>query len=216
MGLLVMQRFLSTTVTACRPCGHGLIRSYTGKTLWQGWWGAISFFFNWFVLATNAFAWKRLSAIQSPSLSGLLITDTPRGFAEGGRPSPDATEEPPKRPSRLHRAGRVVLPGFLVLGLIGWGWDATHHDHSEVHGASVPAAMLDLEVAGASFIADDGTSTVFQTARCTGEGEAGEVASGLYTHFRCQVVYDDGYTDEVVVHVLENELFFKSTGSYQP
>ena len=39
VGLLVLQRFVSVRVTACRPCGHALIRSYAGKTLWQGWWG---------------------------------------------------------------------------------------------------------------------------------------------------------------------------------
>jgi hypothetical protein len=119
-----MQQFFSTRVTACRPCGRRLIRSYTGKTLWQGWWGAISFFFNWFVLATNAWAWTRLGAMENPSLSGMVITDPPQGFGELRQPSQDAADEPPKRPSRLRRAATFVLPGFMVLGLIGWGWDA--------------------------------------------------------------------------------------------
>jgi len=217
VGLLVMQRFVSTKVTACRPCGHGLIRSYTGRTLWQGWWGAISFFFNWFVLATNAFAWKRLGAIENPSLSGMLMPDSPQGFSEEAAQGPlERTEEQPKRRSRLRRGAVLVLPGFMALGLIGWAWDATHHDHSEPHGAPASAAMIKGEMAGASFTSDDGTPTVVRTASCTGEAEAAEAAAGTYTHFRCQVVYDDGYLDEVIVHLLEDEIFFKSTQSYQP
>ena len=204
VGLLVMQQFFSTRVTACRPCGRRLIRSYTGKTLWQGWWGAISFFFNWFVLASNAWAWKRLGGIENPSLSGMVITDPPQGFVE------------PKRPSRLRRAATFVLPGFVLLGLIGWGWDATHHDHSEVHGAPESAAMVEEELTAGSFTLDDGTSSSVRSASCTGEGEADAAIAGMYTHFRCQVVFADGYPDEVIVHLLENDLFFKSTGTYRP
>ena len=106
VGLLVMQRFVSTKVTACRPCGHRLIRSYTGRTLWQGWWGAISFFFNWFVLATNAWAWKRLGAIENPSLSGMLMSDSPRGFENAEQVPQEGAAEQPKPRSRLRRGAR--------------------------------------------------------------------------------------------------------------
>ena len=216
VGLIVLQQFVSTNVTACRPCGRRLIRSYTGKTLWQGWWGAISFFFNWFVLASNAWAWKRLGAIDNPSLSGMLVTDPPQGFSESGQPAPDSTEEPPKRPSRLRRAAVFVLPAFMALGLIGWGWDATHHDHSEPHGLPASAAMVEGELAAGSFTLDDGTLSGLLSASCVGEAEANEAAAGVFTHFRCQIVYDDGYPDEVIVHLLEDELLFKSTGTYRP
>jgi hypothetical protein len=76
--------------------------------------------------------------------------------------------------------------------------------------------MIEAEMAGASFTGDNGDPTVVRTASCTGEAEPAEAAAGPYTHFRCQVVYDDGYLDEVIVHLLEEEIFFKSTGSYQP
>ncbi len=206
-----MQQFISTQVTACRPCGRRLIRSYTGRTLWQGWWGAISFFFNWFVLGANAWAWTRLGAIESPSLSGTLVTESPRSFEGGSRPSPDTSTEQPKRRSRLKGASLLALPGFMALGLIGWGWDATHHDHSEPHGAPATAPMVEGAMTGGPFTADDGSTTVIQQASCTGEGDTAEAVVGMYTHFRCQVAYDDGTSDEVIVHLLEDELFYKSS-----
>lgn len=59
------------------------------------------------------------------------------------------------------------------------------------------------------FVAEDGRSVGVLDARCAGEGEP---AAGAYTHFRCRLVFDDGGTDEVVVHLLErDELFFKSS-----
>jgi hypothetical protein len=206
-----MQQFVTTQVTACRPCGRRLIRSYTGRTLWQGWWGAISFFFNWFVLMANAWAWKRLGSIESPSLSGTLVTDAPRGFGSSGPNSGDGTDQPAKRRSLLRRATPFAFLGFVALGIIGWGWDATHHDHSEPHGAPATAPMVERAMTGGPFTMDDGTTSSVRQATCTGEGEAEAVAGDLYTHFRCQVVFDDGTTDEVIVHLLEDELFFKST-----
>ena len=206
-----MQQFVTTRVIACRPCGRRLIQSYTGRTLWQGWWGAISFFFNWFVLMANGWAWKRLGSIESPSLSGTLVTDVPRGF---GNSSADGTEQPTKRRSRLRRAGAFALLGFVALGIIGWAWDATHHDHSEPHGAPATAPMVERAMTGAAFTLDDGSTTNVLQATCAGADETGEAAAGgLYTHVKCQVTFDDGTTDEVIVHLLEDELFFKSTRS---
>lgn len=86
VGLFVLQQFVTVRVLACGPCGRALVRAYTGQRLWQGWWGLISFFFNWFVLASNALTWKKLGRIDPPSLSGELVEDEPPGFhgdAEG-------------------------------------------------------------------------------------------------------------------------------------
>jgi hypothetical protein len=214
VGLLVFQQFFTTTVTACRPCGRRLIRSYTAKTLWQGWWGAISFFFNWFVLGTNAWAWKRLGAIENPSLSGMLVSDLPRRFEDVDQHAAAGAEEQPQRRSRLRRGAVFVLPAFLALGLIGWGWDATHHDHSEAHGAPATAAMIEESMTEGSFSAEDGTSTIVQQAACTGTGE---LKAGMYTHFSCQVGFDSGGTDEVTVHLLEgDDLLFISAAGSQP
>ena len=203
---------MSVRVTACRPCGHALIRSYAGKTLWQGWWGAISFFFNWFVLAANLNAWRQLRAIENPSLSGTFVAEPPRVGVFEDSPQ-ENSEAKPKRRFGLRTGGGVVVLGFMALGLIGWGWDATHHDHTEAHGVPATAAMVERAMAGPSTM-DDGSTIVVAKAICTGEGEA---TPGGHTHFMCQLVLDDGNGDEVVVHLLAgDQLFFKSAVESHP
>jgi hypothetical protein len=71
--------------------------------------------------------------------------------------------------------------------------------------------MVERAMTEGAFTMEDGTTTGVRQATCAGEGETEAGASGLYTHFRCQVAFDDGTTDEVIVHLLEDELFFKST-----
>lgn len=206
VGLLVLQRFISVRVTACRPCGRALIRSYTAKTLWQGWWGAISFFFNFFVLGANANAARRLRAIGDPSLSGELVTDAPRGFAGVDR-SPEPAEPGPKKKHRTSPAAYAVL-GVVVLGLVGWAWDAASHDHEGAHAAPASVAEIQLSMVG-PFTADGGGTVSVAGAICTGDGDA---AAGGYTHFDCQLAFDDGTGEEALVHLLPNdELFFTST-----
>lgn len=63
--MLVLQRFVKLQQPLCRECGRSTTLRYTGMTLWQGWWGVISFFANWFVLLTNAVAWIRYSRLPS-------------------------------------------------------------------------------------------------------------------------------------------------------
>ena len=210
----MLQQFISIRVTACRPCGRKLIRSYTGRTLWQGWWGLISFFFNWFVLGANAWAWNRLGAIGAPSVSGMLITESPRGFDEVRPSSADDTEPQAKPRSRLGRIAPFAVLGFLALGVVGWAWDEMQPDHSEPHGAPATAAMVEEAMIGESFIDDYGvSSSALQTATCTGDGEPAEGVAGMYTHFRCQVSFANETNDDVLVHLLEDGLLFKSTQS---
>ena len=39
--------------------------------------------------------------------------------------------------------GRLLAASVVALGLAGWGWDASHHDHEEAHAehAAVPAVQ---------------------------------------------------------------------------
>jgi hypothetical protein len=198
-------QFFSKRVTACRPCGRRLVRSQTLRTIWMGWWGPISFFFNFFVLGANWNAWRRLGAIEAPSLSGELVTEPPRGF---DAPAAEGGEEPTKR-SRLRRVPLVLLLGFVGLGLAGWAWDAAHHDHDGLHGPGAAVLAVQQEMIG-PFAAADGSVLTVAGAVCSGEGEPD--VSGGYTHFDCSLAFDDGTGDEVVVHVLESgELFFVSS-----
>ncbi len=202
VGLLLLQQFVKARVVACRPCGRALIRSYTLRTLWQGWWGAISFFVNWFVLASNALSWRKLGQIEAPSLSGELVADARGGFFAPGEGSRS------KRRSRLRTVGLAVFAGFLLLGFLGWAWDATHHDHDGAHGRAFPVATLEQAMGGDPFTMDDGTPVLVTGARCRGDGEA---SPGGFTHFTCHLAFANGESDEVLVHVLEgDELLFKS------
>jgi hypothetical protein len=203
VGLLVLQQFVTVRVTACRLCGRSLVRRFTARTLWQGWWGLISFFFNWFVLAANALTWRRLGSLVSPSLSGQLVTDTPTDFRDVERASQS------KRRSRLRTLGAALFVGLVLLGLASRGWDATHHDHAgETHGAPAPVDLIRSEMTKGAFTAADGSAVQVSQASCAGDGEA---TSTAFTHFRCDVTFADGTSDAVVVHLLEDDrLFFMS------
>jgi hypothetical protein len=64
--MIFMQRFVKLQRPLCRDCGTKLVRSFTLRTLWQGWWGYISFFVNWFVLAANLAAYLKLRGLPQP------------------------------------------------------------------------------------------------------------------------------------------------------
>jgi hypothetical protein len=66
VGMLIVQQFFKLRQPLCRSCGMKALRQYTLKTLWQGWWGYISFFVNWFVLATNLVAFFQLRGLAQP------------------------------------------------------------------------------------------------------------------------------------------------------
>lgn len=205
VGLLVLQQFVTVRVTACRSCGRSLVKRFTARTLWQGWWGLISFFFNWFVLAANAVAWRRLGSLVSPSLSGELVVDSPTGF----RDVEDGPDAEPKRRSRLKTIGLALFVGLILLGVASWAWDSTHHDHAgEAHGVPASVGVIEAEMNQGTFTADDGSAVTVTHASCAGEGES---APGGYTHFRCRLAFADGTSDEVIVHLLAgDQLFFMS------
>ncbi len=209
VGLLFLQRFVTVNAVACRTCGRRLVSDFTLRTLVQGWWGAISFFFNWFVLAGNAFAWLRLGRLNEPSISGtdgLAMASAPMAWSGVGES--EAAE--PKKRSRLLRGGAVggVLVAMLVVvGIASSGWDAAHHDHSGPHGAPITPLEAQREMTGKMFVNDGGGRMWVEAADCRGDG-ANDVAD---VHFHCLLTFNDGESDEVLVHVLPDELFFKSS-----
>jgi hypothetical protein len=204
VGLLILQQFFTMRVTACRSCGRTLVGRWTRQTLWQGWWGIISFFFNWFVLAANAVAWRKLGALSAPSVSGDLIVEAPRGF--------DAVEHGTKAPSRrrswLKNLVIIAAALFVLAGVIGAIWDGTHHDHEEAHGLATASDSMTREITGSSFTSEGGGSVQITQATCAGDGEP---SGGGYKHFRCDLAFASGLSDEVIVHVLDGgDLFFMS------
>ncbi|WP_327301250.1 hypothetical protein [Streptomyces goshikiensis] len=52
-GFLVIMRFLSMPGPFCRDCGLSTYRRMSSDTLWQGWWGPLSFFITPVTLLTN-------------------------------------------------------------------------------------------------------------------------------------------------------------------
>ena len=67
---------------------------------------------------------------------------------------------------------------------------------------------------GESFVSDYGTSSsAIQTVTCKGDGETAEGVAGMYTHFKCQLSFANETDDEVLVHLLEDGMLYKSTQS---
>jgi hypothetical protein len=206
VGLIYLQRFVTVQALACRACGRRLVRDFTLRTLVQGWWGAISFFFNWFVLGTNAVAWLKLRRLAEPTISG---TD---GLAPAPGPSVwdgnhEKAAEPKKKTPILVKVGAVLVLGFALLGLASWSWDSTHHDHPGPHGQPISALEVKRELTGKMFLTDAGGRFWVESADCTAAGGM----AVRDTHFRCQLVYDNGQAEEVTVHALPEELFFDAT-----
>lgn len=209
VGLFYLQRFVTVKAVACRACGRGLVRDFTLRTLAQGWWGLISFFFNWFVLGANAVAWLRLGRLNEPSVwetDGSAAAPAP--VAWDGTLDEEAAQ--PRKRSWLVKAGvvpGVLFAGLVLLGLGSWGWDAARHDHDGPHGPPLTALEVRSEMAGQMFLTEAGRRVWVESATCTGDG--GNAVRNV--HFRCQLVFDNGEADDVLVHVQPDELFFKSS-----
>jgi hypothetical protein len=125
-------------------------------------------------------------------------------------PSPfvDGAEARPTRRARLLRPALILLVGSALVAGAARGWDAIDHDHDGGHGMPARPAALEKAMLG-PFVAGDGSTVAVLDAICAGKGEA---AAAEDTHFRCRLVFDDGDTDEVVVHLLDgDELFFTSS-----
>ena len=70
--MLIMQKFYKVTDPLCRDCGLTLTRTWTAKTLVQGWWGVFSMFFNNFVLVANGVAALKFRKMAAPKHDHLI------------------------------------------------------------------------------------------------------------------------------------------------
>jgi hypothetical protein len=66
VGMILMQQFIKVKVPLCRDHALETTKQFTVKTLWQGWWGYISFFVNWFVLASNLIVLSKVKSMPAP------------------------------------------------------------------------------------------------------------------------------------------------------
>jgi hypothetical protein len=66
VGLLILQRFIKFRAALCREHAEEITRHYLQLTLVQGWWGWISFFVNFFVIATDVAALSKAKKMPPP------------------------------------------------------------------------------------------------------------------------------------------------------
>lgn len=76
VGMLLIQRFVKFKGPLCRDHGVELTKKFLGMTLWQGWWGYISFFVNFFVIGTDLMALSQAKAIPAPQGAPAAATPT--------------------------------------------------------------------------------------------------------------------------------------------
>lgn len=103
------------------------------------------------------------------------------------------------------------IPIFGVLALVGlgyWAWDASHHDHGGPHGQPMTISQMNRQARG-TFTDEGGVPREVRSADCR-PGEDGH-GSEPNTHYVCDLTFSNGSTDNVVVHVLPNELMFRSS-----
>jgi hypothetical protein len=131
-------------------------------------------------------------------------------------PEPVAEDERAKIERAVIRTGGFLavrrLPVFLVLVVIGigyWIWDATHHDHDTEHGPPLTIAEVEQYAVGPYQTSEGEVSETVTSATCLpGEDGNGEEPN---QHFRCDLVFEGGGIDNVVVHVEPDALLFKTS-----
>ncbi|MEU7554718.1 hypothetical protein AB0B01_20650 [Streptomyces sp. NPDC044571] len=107
-GLIVLMRFLSLQGPFCRDCGLATYRRMSGDTLWQGWWGPLSFFITPVTLLVNL----------GPRASFRRLAPPTGGF----RPAMDPGKPLWRRPAALLFLVPVALfllavPTLILIGL---------------------------------------------------------------------------------------------------
>lgn len=66
-GRVVSFRWTSLKASLCRDCGMAQFRDRMNHTLAAGWWGLVAFFVNFYAIAKNLVAWRKLAGLAPPS-----------------------------------------------------------------------------------------------------------------------------------------------------
>jgi hypothetical protein len=75
VGMVVLRTWYRYRAPLCREHGMALAREWLIKTLVLGWWGVISFFFNFMAVAKDMQAWRLATRLPPPG--SLAVTATP-------------------------------------------------------------------------------------------------------------------------------------------
>jgi hypothetical protein len=81
VGMILMQRFVKLRVPLCREHALFYTKQFLLKTLWQGWWGYISFFVNWFVVVADLVILVKAGKMAAPMAAPPVAapTESPYG-----------------------------------------------------------------------------------------------------------------------------------------
>jgi hypothetical protein len=106
VGMVFMQRFVKLRMPMCRSHNLRYVGDYLGKTLWQGWWGYISFWVNIFVIVADLIVLGLVLAMPKPEPANDLFgwmdrPSTPIAPAPEVPPAPtgDGPQQPGPSPS---------------------------------------------------------------------------------------------------------------------
>lgn len=126
-GLLVMMRFLKRRGNFCRDCGIATHREMTTKTLWQGWWGFLSFAITPITLLINLGARGKFNKLPPP-------TGGARPPLDRGKPI-------------FARAGAygIVVPVVVLAALIAVASQPDHSAHTASAGDCVSKSGSDYD-----------------------------------------------------------------------
>jgi hypothetical protein len=144
-GRLVYRTLQRVEGYFCRYCGQAIGRRMTDSTLMQGWWGTISFFWNFVVLERNSASLRTVSRLAPP------------GWPHGpGANLPYHPGQPLYRRAGIAVAALAVLIGGIVIATAINGHtggngvtDASYGTGSNVRSAAA-AAYGGLDVASGS------------------------------------------------------------------
>jgi hypothetical protein len=101
VGIVIAFQWKHVKGRFCRDCGTASTRTVLNRTLLTGWWGFISFFFNWYAIAVDLGALQKLKGLPAPT-------------GEPVQP-PLQTGKPMWKRSGIYVAATALIVGSLFL-----------------------------------------------------------------------------------------------------
>ncbi len=163
-GFLIVMRFLRRSGNFCRSCGIATHREMTTKTLWQGWWGFLSFVITPITLLINLVARGKFNKLPHPS--------------GGVRPPLD-----PGKPifGRVGAYG-ILVPVILVAVLVAAAAVPDHAAHTAQAGDCVSKSGTDDDPI-VSVVDCTSTSAQFKVDKRVDGIHSGDACSREYAEY---------------------------------